>query len=551
MMQGTEEYVNERLDHLGIVAGVCREIGLGEWLDAQEAENRQQVSVGTATTAMILNGLGFSNRQLYLVSQFFANKPVEHLLGPGVSAEMLNDDCLGRTLDWLYAHDLTKLFAGIASRARRIFGIKAEQIHVDTTSFAVSGEYTREMAETTGAEAAVIAITYGYSRDHREDLKQWMLALATTHEGDIPLFMQPLDGNSSDKVSLLAAITAIQAQLRETGEEASVYVADNGVYSEANMRQLNQAGVKWISRVSETMSEAKALLEEGSEYWQPLEDGMAHWFSRELTLPQGRERWMVIYTQASVERVRQTMQRQVSKAQNRWEQTCWHLSNRRFACETDARAALERELKGKPVWLDVHCEVKAHPQHGSKGRPRKDASPSGYQWQVVATVSVNFLQAMQEVLRKACWIVGTNVLEPAVLSDQALSSTYKDQGGVERGFRFLKDPLFLASSVFVKKPERIMALSFIMVLCLLVYRLAEFRLRARLTETEQTIPDQVHKPTARPTMRWVFQCFEGIELLHVQTSATSLTIVLRLESVHRLVLALLGPLYEKLYILSG
>lgn len=116
-MEGAEEYVNERSDHLGIVAGVCQEIGLASWLDAQEPGNRQQVSVGTATVAMILNGLGFSNRQLYLVPQYFANKPLEHLLGPGITAEMLNDDCLGRTLDWLYAHDLTKLFAGLARRA--------------------------------------------------------------------------------------------------------------------------------------------------------------------------------------------------------------------------------------------------------------------------------------------------------------------------------------------------------------------------------------------------------------------------------------------------
>jgi transposase len=65
-----------------------------------------------------------------------------------------------------------------------------------------------------------------------------------------------------------------------------------------------------------------------------------------------------------------------------------------------------------------------------------------------------------------------------------------------------------------------------MVVCLLIYRLAEFRLRTRLAETQQTIPDQVQKPTARPTMRWVFQCFEGIELLHVQISATSLVLVL-------------------------
>jgi len=368
---------------------------------------------------------------------------------------------LGRTLDWLYAHDLTRLFAGIASRARQIFGITAEQVHVDTTSFSVSGEY----AGAEEAKEAVIAITYGYSRDHRADLKQWMLALATTHDGDVPLFLQPLNGNSSDKVSLLEAIGTIQTQLREAGEEASVYVADNGVYSEPNMRQLNQAGIKWVSRVSGTLTEAKMLLQAGSATWQHSEDGTDHWFSRELELPQGRERWVVVYTQASLQRAQQTVQRQVDKAQAKWEQVCWHLRNRRFACEADARAAAERELKEKPVWLDVDPDLVAHPQYAGKGRPRKDASPTSYQWQIMATVSVNQDQVEQEAFRKACWIVGTTVLEPTVLSDQHLIATYKGQGSPERGFRFLKDPLFLASAVFVKKPERIMALSFIMVLC--------------------------------------------------------------------------------------
>ena len=73
-MTPTDRYMNERLDHLGIVAGVCQEIGLAAWLDAQGPGNRQQVSVGKATVAMILNGLGWSLRQLYLVPQYFANK---------------------------------------------------------------------------------------------------------------------------------------------------------------------------------------------------------------------------------------------------------------------------------------------------------------------------------------------------------------------------------------------------------------------------------------------------------------------------------------------
>src|SRR5205823_11004082 len=112
---------------------------------------------------------------------------------------------------------------------------------------------------------------------------------------------------------------------------------------------------------------------------------------RQMTLPQGGERWVVVSSQASVERVRQTMQRQVSKAQTKWEQTCWHFSHRRFACEADAHAALERELKGQPSWLAVHSEVIAHPQYPGKGRPRKDASPTSHQWQLVASVNVNYL----------------------------------------------------------------------------------------------------------------------------------------------------------------
>jgi len=169
------------------------------------------------------------------------------------------------------------------------------------------------------------------------------------------------------------------------------------------------------------------------------------------------------------------------------------------------------------------------------------------EWQVQVSLTVNQQRVQQETRRKACFIVATNVLDVAVLSEQEVVTTYKDQGSVERGFRFLKDPLFLASSVFLKKPERIVALGLIMVLCLLVYRLAEYRLRTRLVETQQTLPDQLNKPTARPTMRWIFQCFEGIELLHICSTVGTQSLVLRLLPMHRLVLALLGPSYEKIY----
>jgi len=183
------EYQTERLDHLGIVAGVCRVAGIAQWLDERAGEQRRSVSMGTATVAMILNGLGFSHRQLYLLPHYVENKPVEHLLGEGITADMLTDDCLRRTLDWLYDQDVTTLFAGLAFQARRRFGIQAQQLHRDTTSFSVSGDY----APKEEGDPVPLAVTYEYSRDHREDLKQWMCALATTHDGDVPI-LSPATG---------------------------------------------------------------------------------------------------------------------------------------------------------------------------------------------------------------------------------------------------------------------------------------------------------------------------------------------------------------------
>jgi transposase len=540
----------ERLDHLGIVAGICREIGLAEYLDELAGPSQQQVSIGAATVAMILNGLGFSNRRLYLVSQFFATKPVEHLLGSGITAEQLHDDCLGRTLDWLYAHDPTALFAGIARQARQRFGIAARQVHVDTTSFSVSGAYPAEEAD--GADTHTIAVTYGYSRDHRADLKQWMLTLATTRQGDVPLFCQALDGNASDKVRLLAAVEALAEQLQTAGEEAPTFVADSGLYSAANMRRLTAAGVRWISRVPDTSQEAHAALQVADDAWQhdwPDTEGTLWWAA--VAQPPAGERWLAVRTAAGEERARTTLARQVDQARTQWEKALWHLGNQRFACEPDARAALAAHLKTCPDWLVVQAEVHALPKHRRPGRPRKGAVPDHTEWQVQAILTVDAQAVARQARRNASFLVATNVLDSAQLSNYELVQTYKDQHSVERGFAFLKDPLFLASSVFVKKSERIVALSLVMVLCLLVYRLAEHRLRAQLAATGQTVPSQVKQPTDRPTMRWMFQCFEGISLVRFPPySGPPQHEITGVEPLHAQVIRLLGPFCAKLYELA-
>ncbi|MDQ7030649.1 MAG: IS1634 family transposase [Ardenticatenia bacterium] len=251
---GQITYATQRLDHLGIVAGICREIDLAGQIDRIVGPRERLVSVGEAVQAMVLNALGFVGRPLYLPPEFFANKPLDRLLRPGLTPEMLNDDSLGRALDILYEAGLTEVFAQVASHALRLFGIRHRFVHVDSTSLSVEGEYERP------EEPEVVRITHGYSRDKRPDLKQVVVALLTGYRSALPLWIQALDGNASDSRVFPQVVEAYMAQLRDG--EMPYLVADSALYTQANIQRL--AEVKWLTRVPERVGLARALVEEVS-----------------------------------------------------------------------------------------------------------------------------------------------------------------------------------------------------------------------------------------------------------------------------------------------
>jgi transposase len=171
-----------------------------------------------------------------------------------------------------------------------------------------------------------------------------MLALATTHEGDIPLFMKPLDGNSSDKATLVSAVEALKEQFGDCSEEeASIFVADSGLYSEANMARLTEAGVRWVSRVPQTSNTARSTIDLDAPDWRRSADGRMRWYRREVTFTgeleeEGRtERWVVVSTQAAEERAEKTLRRKMDKERKHWESVLRSVASRKFACETDVR----------------------------------------------------------------------------------------------------------------------------------------------------------------------------------------------------------------------
>jgi transposase len=135
----------KNIDHLGIVAGLIDEIGIVEIInDKLGIDPREKITGGILVKAILLNGLGFVSRPLYLFSQFFDDKAIEILLGEDVKSDYLNDDKIGRVMDKLYKYGLNNLFIEIGLLVIKKFKIDTKYSHLDATSFHLHGKYKRE-----------------------------------------------------------------------------------------------------------------------------------------------------------------------------------------------------------------------------------------------------------------------------------------------------------------------------------------------------------------------------------------------------------------------
>ncbi len=496
----------ENLDHLGIVAGLVDALGIVEAVNQHVGEDpREQVSPVIVVKAMMLNGLGFVSAPLYLFQEFFVGKATAHLLGPGIRAEHLNDDRLGRVCDQLYTHGLSDLFLVIALRAVHTFGLDCRSLHLDATSFSVSGEYLTSEPVIDRQTPVPIQVVHGYSRDHRPDLKQFVMNLVCWSDGDISAWIELADGNQADKTRFAELMKAFRQQWHFDG----LYVADAALYSEANLQSLS--GLQWLTRVPLTLKAATEVVSQlPASALQPTT--LAGYAVATVCTEYGGvpQRWLVVESQARKQADLQKLDKRLAQATRQQQRALNHLCAQEFACAADADAALQqfqRHLK----WHQLTAvKVVAHPHYDRPGKPKRDTPPARVTYQGQAQLSLNPDRVVEHQRRAGRFILATNVLAADTLSATEALQEYKEQQGSERGFRFLKDPLFFTSSVFLKSPERIMAVALIMGLCLLVYNLGQRQLRQALKQDEQTLPNQLGKEIPNPTLRWIFQRFMAV-----------------------------------------
>ena len=511
-------------------------------INARLVPDEQEVlTPGEAMAGMILNGLGFANRPMSLTPQFFANKPLDLLFREGLCAEMFNRFKLGRTLDEAYAYGCDLLFHERALAVCAQAGIDLRFNHLDTTSFSLSGAYVPESDEQA------ITITHGYSRDHRPDLKQAVLALMVSQDGGVPVVSKSWDGKTSDIEVFQERTQALMAAL-QNAPSPRYLIADSQLYHEANAPNLQQLG--FITRIPNTIGVASQVIAQALTWdtWPRL-DNKTRDQGIEVCHDGMAQRWLVGHSQAALERAEATVTKARQGEAETIEKQLFHLQAQRFKTPEVAQDALVALAKRWTYHQVESYTLIEHKRDGGKGRPTPHTPLKAIEWQIQGRV-----RPVQEAMWhhkhvKACFVLGTNI-GASQLSDAAVIAAYKSQSCVEGGFRFLKDPLFFVSSLFVKTPSRMEGLLMMMTLALLVYSVAQRRMRQQLARRNETVPNQIHQPTASPTFRWVFQLLEGIHRVRVTGQGQLHDLIEGLNDVQIKILRLFGEQVCCLYQIS-
>ncbi len=191
----------------------------------------------------------------------------------------------------------------------------------------------------------------------------------------------------------------------------------------------------------------------------------------------------------------------------------------------------------------LEIKTKSRRLNNKLGRARKNEEIKT-SYLIDADIMPNREKIKEKRSKLGRFILATNDLE---LTPDQLLKYYKEQGTVERGFRLLKDKSFRVSDVYLKKETRIEALAMVMVLCLLLYSIAEWKLRTRFEDAKEAIRNQVKKKTQIPTMKWVFFLFRRITELVIEIDGRKVKKILNLDEETIKVLKLMGEKYEKYY----
>jgi transposase len=511
------------VQHLPIIKAYADQLGLVSLIN-HYVPTQMDVDAGTVVLGLVLDTLS-GRSPLYRLEAFFAHQDTALLLGKALPPQAFTDDTVGRVLDRLYEFGTMRLFTACAVRAALRFGVERRYVHFDTTSRSVWGDY--QFAET---QDLPFQVTYGYSKDKRPDLKQFVLSTLCVDRA-VPIWGKPEDGNTSDKTLNRTLLSEISQLLAHYGVQpgAYIYIADAALVTEDNLAALGDT--LFITRLPATYSECGRVIAEAVAHnaWEEVgvlaqtpstkrRPGTFYKVAeRSVTLYGKTYRAVVVHSSSQDQRRQQALVRELRASAATLEAAVCAAAQQEYFCQADAEAAATKLRALQSAYHQVEVVVEERPTYGP-GRPsqKRPRTVKALRYGLQVTLHERVEVIARKTQETGCFVLLTNVPTEGDMAHRAseVLRVYKEQHGIEQNFGFLKDPL-IVNSLFLKKPERIEALGLVCLLALLIWRLMERSLRLHVETTGHTLPGWDQKETTRPTAFMMMTKFSTVIVLKV------------------------------------
>jgi transposase len=505
-----QKFVDEstmiRANHIPVIARMCHKIGLIDLINESIPCNTE-LDLGTLVVGMVCDTLS-GRSPLYKVEDFIKEQDTELLFGIPVDSHRFNDDALGNALDRIHQKGTLQLFTEVSLKAASIFNLDTSKCNFDTTSVNVWGDY-----ESSKPGEKAPHITYGYSKDKRMDLKQFMVSMLCV-EGNIPISGKMQNGNSSDEKLNNEELQRIGKLLSPLKDHIGdlIYVADCKLINTNNMKLLDD--LLFISRFPGNFKEHNVAIENAihADDWEELgilaetpspsvKRQRANYRSHETSVTIGEKNYRALVIQTDhldkrrtkgIENRKAKQKKLVDKKIKSAEKTTYH-------CQDDAQKALDIiSIKKKTTYWNIKGSIEIIQVH-APGRAPKTGNRKivDTKYKLLLDYDENTEHYQAQLKMAGCFVMICNISKEKMAAREVLK-TYKEQYGVEQNFSFLKEPL-IANDTFLKKPSRIDALTFILLVSLMIWNLIQRELRNSEEVIHGELKDLNKRPTRRPT----------------------------------------------------
>ena len=461
-------------------------------------EKQCKVDPGTLAKAVILSTFKEIRAPLYKIEDNFKGIDTEALLGVGVLPEYLNDDAIANMLDRIFQAKTGPLFSTLSLSCHTEFNIPFKRMHSDTTTLSFYGEYQQCENETDNEEGEVIKVVKGYNKDHLPHCKQIVVGKIVNEHG-IALVNSNMDGNTSDIDWNNAALKLVKDIFGEKMSQM-IYIADCKLINLPTFKILMdpEQEIKFISRCPNNFSKkiAEKLIQEAHKdnNWQevgqisPQKNACTyHVQEYKRQVADYEVRFVVVKSSAGKEKA----ERKLAKDKIVLENAIIDLNKKIFACEADALeewARFQKEHKKSFHQFTAQCQ-KIETIKRPRGNPGKNPKPPIIEinWRISITIEGQDEERVKNLNQaEESFVLIANVSENELGSDDILRE-YKGQHVVESQFRLLKEPA-LASTIFLKTPCRIDALTMLLNVSLLIRALIQYQIRKSVQESQEELP---------------------------------------------------------------